>query len=98
MTITEQKYATQLVTERGRVYKFDDIVCLQNFITSNTDKVHNAKLYVVDFPSGKFIDATKAIYITGGKIKSPMNGNIQAFKDKNAAQKSAQQLGAKSPL
>ena len=94
MTITEQKYATQLVTDKGRVYKFDDIICMENFSNSNTDKSKGAKKYVVDFPSGKFIDASKATYITGGTIKSPMNGNIQAYKDKAAAQKAATKLGA----
>ena len=27
-------------------------------------------------------------------VKSPMNGNVAAFKDKNQAEKTAQQLGA----
>ena len=34
------------------------------------------------------------ILITGGAVKSPMNGNVAAFKDKNQAEKTAQQLGA----
>lgn len=94
MTITEPKYATQLVTSKGRVYKFDDIICMQNYVNSNADMTKGAKQYVVDFPSGKFIDAATATYITGGSIKSPMNGNTQAFKDKAAAQKAATSLGA----
>ena len=93
MTITEAKYATQLITEKGRVYKFDDIKCMQDYATSNEDAA-TAKTYVADFPSGQFFDSSTATFISGGSIKSPMNGNIQAYKDKVAAEKAAAELGA----
>ena len=94
MTITEQKYATQLITEKGRAYKFDDIMCMNMYESSNPDKASNAKTYVIDFPSGQFLEKAKATFIKGGSIKSPMGGNTQAFKDKAAAQKAAATLGA----
>ncbi len=94
MTITEAKYATQLVTEKGRNYKFDDIKCMQDYATSNTDASKNAKTYVADFPSGQFFDSSTATFISGGSIKSPMGGNMQAYKDKAAAEKAAGELGA----
>lgn len=93
MTIEDQKYASELVTEKGRVYKFDDVSCLNSFATSNTDKVTGAKTYVVDYPSGKFIDFEKATFIKGGSIKSPMGGNMQAYEDKNIAEKAKVQFG-----
>ena len=34
MTITEQKYATQLITQKGRAYKFDDIMCMNMYESS----------------------------------------------------------------
>ena len=94
MTIADQKYATELITEKGRVYKFDDIICMQDYATSNPDKSKNAQTYVIDYPSGKFIESSQATFITGGNIKSPMNGNTQAYENKNAAQEAANQLGA----
>lgn len=94
MTITDAKYATQLITEKGRNYKFDDITCLKDYEISNTETTTNAKEYVVDFPTGKFIEAKTATFIKGGEIKSPMGGNTQAFKDKTAAEKAATTLGA----
>ncbi len=94
MTITEQKYATQLITQKGRAYKFDDIMCMNMYESSNPDKATNAKTYVIDFPSGKFLEKAKATFIKGGSIKSPMGGNTQAYQDKAAAQKAAATLGA----
>lgn len=94
MTITDLKYATQLITEKGRAYKFDDIMCMNMYESSNPDKATNAKTYVIDFPSGNFLEKPKATFIKGGSIKSPMGGNTQAYQDKAAAQKAAASLGA----
>ncbi len=94
MTITEAKYATQLVTEKGRNYKFDDISCMDDYTTSNTDVAQNSDEYVADFPTGTFFDRSTATLVQGGSIKSPMGGNTQAYKDKAAAEKAAAELGA----
>lgn len=94
MTISDPKYATQLITEKGRLYKFDDISCLNDYETSNTETTGNAKTYVADFPSGKFIESNTATFIKGGEIKSPMGGNTQAYQDKVAAEKAAVDLQA----
>ena len=94
MTITELKYAAELITQKGRVYKFDDISCMTMYESSNPDKATNAKKYVIDFPSEKFLETTKATFIKGGNIKSPMGGNTQAYQNKSAAEKAAATLGA----
>lgn len=95
MVITDVKYAAELVTEKGRVYKFDDISCANSYKASNTDQAKNGKTYVVDFPTGKFIEEKKAVFVQGGSIKSPMGGNTQAFSDVAQARKAAANLGAK---
>ena len=94
MTISDAKYATQLITEKGRNYKFDDLSCMKDYEISNTESTVNAKMYVVDFPSGKFIESNTATFIKGGDIKSPMGGNTQAFQNKDAAVKAAANLQA----
>ncbi|KIA84182.1 hypothetical protein OA84_01130 [Kaistella solincola] len=94
MTITEPKYATQLLTEKGRIYKFDDIACLRDYEVTNSENTGNATVYVADFPSGKFVESSTATFIKGGQIKSPMGGNTQAYSDKTAAEKAASELGA----
>ena len=94
MTITDLKYATELITEKGRVYKFDDISFMTMYEGSETDKVKNAKKYVIEASTGKFLELQKAILIKGGSIKSPMGGNTEAFANKEEAQKAAATLGA----
>ena len=94
MTIADINYATELITEKGRVYKFDDISCMTMYEGSEGDKLKNSKKYVIDVPTGKFLELSKATLIKGGSIKSPMGGNTQAFANKDAAEKAATTLGA----
>ncbi len=94
MTISELGYATELITEKGRAYKFDDIMCMNMYKNSNPDKAKNAKLFVIDYPTGKFLEKAKATLIKGGSIKSPMGGNTQAYQNRAAAEKAAAATGA----
>ena len=94
MGIEDAKFGTELITEKGRVYKFDDLSCMQSYATENASVIGKARLFVPDFISKELFPLEKAILITGGVVKSPMNGNVAAFKDKNQAEKTAQQLGA----
>jgi copper chaperone NosL len=94
MGIEDPKFATELITEKGRIYKFDDLNCMQSYATENAEQVGQAKLYVPDFLTNELFPLEKATLITGGAIKSPMNGNVAAFIDKTKAQEEAQKLGA----
>lgn len=94
MSISELGYATELITEKGRAYKFDDIMCMNMYENSNPDKAKNAKLFVIDYPTGKFLEKAKATLIKGGSIKSPMGGNTQAYQNRAAAEKAAAATGA----
>ncbi|MBP7184639.1 MAG: nitrous oxide reductase accessory protein NosL, partial [Saprospiraceae bacterium] len=85
MTITDGHFATELVTKKGRVYKFDDIKCMLAFKKAEPDKVaskHFVNNYAED---NKLIPAESAFYIKGGLVVSPMAGNIAAFENKEKA-------------
>jgi copper chaperone NosL len=84
MTLMDNKFGGEIVTTKGKVYKFDDANCLINFL--NDSKIPHdqiAHCLIADFASpGILIDATNALYIKSEKIKSPMAGNIAAFQNK----------------
>lgn len=94
MGIEEIGYATELVTAKGREYKFDDLSCMNKYISENPDKAENAKIYYVDFKTLQFVEASQATLIQGGEIKSPMNGNFQAYANQSDAEHAAKELGA----
>jgi copper chaperone NosL len=85
MTISNGKFASQLITEKGRYYKFDDISCMVKYAKSTTTVAYKG-FYVTNYLNeNEFLSAEKGFYLKGGTIASPMRGNIAAFDtEKNA--------------
>ncbi|MGC4235081.1 MAG: nitrous oxide reductase accessory protein NosL [Niabella sp.] len=84
MSISESRFATQVITEKGRVYKFDDISCMLDY--TSTNKMEVKKYYIADFIKDKeWLDAATAFYVRHEEIHSPMGGNIAAFETESAA-------------
>jgi len=81
MTLMDPKFGAELVTTKGKVYKFDDINCLFNFYNEGSVNKEDFRLkLVVDFSRPeKLIDAEKAVYLKSGEIKSPMASQVAAF-------------------
>lgn len=48
MTISDGRFGAELITKKGRVYKFDDLRCLINYKAENTS-VENIKYFVPDY-------------------------------------------------
>lgn len=93
MTISNPKFAAVLFTTKGRTYKFDDISCLLNYKNRNKEKSIGAELYISNFLNdNKLLPVEMAVYIIGDNVKSPMGGNIAAFKNKESANKYATDL------
>jgi copper chaperone NosL len=84
MTLMDKKFGAELVTKKGKVYKFDDVNCFLNFYNSGYEKVEDFKhKLVVDYANpGKLIDATNTFYLKSTTIRSPMNGQVAAFETK----------------
>jgi copper chaperone NosL len=86
MTIVDEQFGAELVTKKGKVYKFDDMKCFLDYYNSGHESqdIYEHKL-VVDFAgNGALIDAAGAHYLTSPEIRSPMNGQVAAFQSKPA--------------
>jgi len=81
MTLMDSKFGAEIVTKKGKVYKFDDLNCMANFMNSNAEPADNIAQYlVIDFSNPeKLIDATQAYYVQSEQIKSPMASRVAAF-------------------
>ena len=96
MTISNGKLGAELITEKGRYYKFDDIACMVKFAKSGTT-VAAKSFYVSDYlRDNTLIPAEKAFYLKGGTITSPMRGNTVAFSTKQEADQYKTKLNATS--
>ncbi len=86
MTISDGRFGAELITDKGRVYKFDDMGCLIRFKSSNI-KMEYKSFFVHDFATvNTLIPAESAYYISSSKLNSPMGGNFAAFSTKDAAE------------
>lgn len=81
MTLMDNKFGAEILTSKGKIYKFDDVNCLLRFYNSGAVPTEDVKgILIVDFSKPeKLIDATNAFYVRSESIKSPMASNVAAF-------------------
>ena len=89
MLITDNKYGAEIITDKGKAYKFDSIECMVEFsLVKNTLGDTNNKLLITDFYNpGNFIDARNSFYVKNDEFRSPMGLNVTAFNGDEQAQK-----------
>ena len=86
MTIVEVQYGAEAVTSKGKVYKFDAIECLANFIEQEKDKSF-AFLLVNGYHTPKeLMDAQASHFLVSKSLPSPMGAYLTAFNERSAAE------------
>jgi copper chaperone NosL len=85
MMMTDHKFGAELVTKKGKVYKFDDLNCMLNYYNSGKEKVEDFEyVLVIDYTQPeKLIDAKNAFYLKSEAIRSPMASEVAAFEQYN---------------
>ena len=88
MTIVDKIHAAEIVTNKGKVYKFDASECMINFKNEFEDSAE-IKLYLTNQYSEPevLIDATKATFLISENVPSPMGAFLTAFKSQTDAEK-----------
>ena len=89
MSISEKRYAAELIDHDGEVSKFDDIGCMANFRKQKNDDGSTAATFVMDFERREWLKAEDAFYVRSPEFKTPMSGGVVAFKDEANAQAAA---------
>jgi copper chaperone NosL len=91
MTITDPKFGGEIITKKGKIYKFDDAHCLVHFMKQGAVKEADiAQTVVIDYENNvNFLDAKSYFFVISPQLKSPMNSNAASFTTKDAAQKKA---------
>ena len=87
MTIVDKTHAAEIVTQKGKTFKFDATECMINFLTEfDTSEI---ALYLSNNYTEPevLIDATKATFLISKNIPSPMGAFLSAFKNKADAEK-----------
>ncbi len=81
MTLTDKRFGSEVITDKGKVLKFDDLNCLADYLNSGKIASANvAQVVSVDFKnSPAFVDVQKAFFLRNEAIKSPMRGDVATF-------------------
>ena len=86
MTIVDHQHASELVTAKGKVYKYDAIECLINDLKKR-DNAEVGLLLVNDYGHpGELISAETATFLISEGVPSPMGAFLSAFSNKAAAE------------
>ncbi|WP_026452402.1 nitrous oxide reductase accessory protein NosL [Aequorivita capsosiphonis] len=93
MTIVDRQHASQLVTAKGKAYKYDAIECMVHSLQDEFKDTEMAHYLVANFyQPGDLIEAEKASYLVSKQLQSPMGANLSAFLDKEAGRKAQEKF------
>ncbi len=86
MLIMDQKWGAEIVTSKGKIFKFDDLNCLVIYLQeSNLNSESIAHLLVIDYMNpGQLINAYEAWYIKSDNLRSPMASGVAAVSTNTA--------------
>lgn len=85
MTIVDKQHASQVVTSKGKAYKYDAIECMVHSLQDELKDTEIALYLAADFNQpGELVDATKASFLVSENLQSPMGANLSAFLNEDA--------------
>ena len=94
MTISDARYGTELVTKKGKVYKFDSIECMSAYLGQLEEKEEIAYTLVTSFEEPeKLMPVESAIILQSEGLPSPMGMFLTAFHDHETAQQYQSEKG-----
>lgn len=87
MTIVDSQHAAEIVTSKGKAFKFDAVECMMNYFNRNAIESETmAYILVMDYNHpGDLIDAKTASFIISENIPSPMGAFLSAVSNKEIA-------------
>lgn len=95
MLITDNRYGAELITDKGKIFKFDAVECMIEFaMVKNFIGDANQKFLVTNFATPEsFINAPNAFYVQNENFRSPMGLNVMAFDSEISRQKFVSESG-----
>lgn len=89
MTISDAKFSSEIISKKGKIFKFDDMHCLRAFLNDKQLDTADVKAYYfTNFDDPKaLLSLNKAFFFKSTDFKTPMGGNIAVFASESAIQK-----------
>jgi copper chaperone NosL len=89
MTITDNHFGAEILTKKGKAYKFDDIHCLLEYLDNKSVSAKDIKsIYLTDFAGmHSLMNSSQVILLKSEQIRGPMGGTLVAFGNEDSALK-----------
>ena len=88
MLISEERFAAALTASAGETKTFDDIGCLLHDLAQQNRSM--AHVWVHDYGSGRWLEASRAVFVRSREVPTPMGGGLFAFSTQEEAEQFAQ--------
>lgn len=95
MSIVDKRFGAEFVTGKGKIFKFDDVNCMVEFIEREPHASDStAQSFVVVFNGdGTLVEKDQLVFVNHNKLRTPMRSHVAAFRDKESAQATLDDLG-----
>lgn len=90
MNIADSKFGAELVTDKGRIYKFDAVECMVPYMDENKHEYAHVLAVPYDEP-GALRPAENMHFIISDSVRSPMGANLLVIANTTTAEKFAGQ-------
>ncbi len=81
MTISNSRFGAEIVTKKGKAFKYDDLICLSSDIKKRNLTPEIIKdIYSTDFcGTHQLTNIQKSFFMQNNDLRSPMGGNVASF-------------------
>lgn len=93
MTIVQEPFAAELVTKKGKVFKFDAIECMVAYLNDREETEFEFFLVKDLNQPAQWQDARTASYLVSNALPSPMGAYLSAYKDVDGANEMRENKG-----
>ncbi|MEN8138241.1 MAG: nitrous oxide reductase accessory protein NosL [Bacteroidota bacterium] len=94
MKIEDDQHSAEVITKKGKVFKYDAIECMMRDYNEAHNKV--AMFFVNDYDSAKtLVNAKETTFLISKNLPSPMGEFLTGFSDSSSAKKMLEEKGGK---
>jgi copper chaperone NosL len=96
MSIVDPRFGCELVTSKGKVYKFDAVECMVNYLQAMEAPADAALLLTNTWDEpGVLLDVNACVFLQSNELPSPMGMYLNPFHSENQALETQSRHGGK---
>ncbi len=93
MTIADPKFGAELVSDKGRIFKFDALECMVPYLQENNDTEYAYILAIAYDEPGELKSVSDLTFAFSENFNSPMGGNVAGLSQAAALEEGLEPLG-----